>query len=157
MIQTKQVKYSLIAVLAIASTMHAAEDLGELTVTTAGLGQEQSIDDVQASVQVIDQKFIQSTSARSVPQVLNEALGVTIKDGGSNSDVSIRGFNEGHTLILVDGLRITGKYGSPDLTSISLENVERIEVVRGPMSVLYGADAVSGVINPALPNEHPSL
>lgn len=143
----KHIKYSMIAVLAIASTMHAAEDLGEITVTTAGLGQEQSIDDVQASVEVIDQKFIKSTSARSVPQVLNEALGVNIKDGGSSSDINMRGFKEGQTLILVDGLRITGKYGSSDLTSISLDNVERIEIVRGPMSVLYGADAVAGLIN----------
>ncbi len=143
----RQIKYSMIAVLAIASTMHAAEDLGTITVTTTNLGEQQSIDDVQASVQVIDQKFIQSTTATSVPQVLNEALSVTVRDGGSNSDVSIRGFSEGQTLILVDGLRVTGKYGSPDLTSISLANVERIEVVRGPMSVLYGADAVAGVIN----------
>ena len=145
--ENMKIKHSIIAVLAIASTMHAAEDLGEITVTTTGLGQEQSIDDVQASVQVIDQKFIESTSARSVPQLLNEALGVTIKDGGSSSDIHMRGFNEGHTLILVDGLRISGKYGSSDLTNVSLENVERVEIVRGPMSVLYGADAVAGVIN----------
>lgn len=124
-----------------------AIDLGEIQVSTTNLGQETSIHDVHASVEVIDENFINSTSARSLPQVLNEALGLDVKDAGSTSNVSIRGFNTSHTLILVDGLRISGKYGSPDLSSISLDNIEKIEIVRGPVSALYGADALSGVIN----------
>jgi len=129
------------------SFLNASSNLGELTVTTAGLGQEQSIEDVQASIEVIDQNAINSTSTLSVPQVINQALGVNVNDAGSTSSVSIRGFDSSHTLILVDGLRISGKYGSADLTSISLENIERIEIVKGPMSALYGADAVAGVVN----------
>ncbi len=124
-----------------------AQDLGTINVSTTGLGQEQSIFDVHASVEVIDQNIIKQTSARSLPQVLNEVLGIDIKDAGSTSSVSIRGFNESHSLILVDGLRISGKYGSSDLTSISLENIEKIEIIKGPMSALYGADALAGVIN----------
>ena len=136
---------SLFAILAI-STLQA-NDLGTLNVTTTGLGQEQSIEDVHASIQVIDQDMINSTSSLSVPQVINQALGVTVNDAGSTSSVSIRGYNSDHTLILVDGLRISGKYGSSDLSSIPLSNIERIEIVKGPMSALYGADAVAGVIN----------
>jgi len=133
--------------LGYTSLLNASSNLGELTVTTAGLGQEQSIEDVQASIQVIDQDFIKSTSALSLPQVINQALGIHVNDSGSTSSVSIRGFNSSHTLILVDGLRISGKYGSSDLSSISLANIERIEIVKGPMSALYGADAVAGVVN----------
>jgi outer membrane receptor for ferrienterochelin and colicins len=118
-----------------------------IKVSTTSLGQEQSIDDVHSSIEVIDEKFIQNTSARSLPQVLNQAIGLEVKDAGSTSSVSMRGFNSSHTLILVDGLRVSGKYGSSDLASISLDNVERIEIVRGPMSALYGADALSGVVN----------
>ncbi|OOY60157.1 hypothetical protein BOW16_10460 [Solemya velum gill symbiont] len=118
-----------------------------IMVTTTSLGQEEKIEDVQASVEIIDQKMIQSLSGRSVPQVLNEATGLTLKDTGSSSQVYMRGFDDGHTLILVDGLRRTGKYGSSDLSGIMLEDVERIEIVRGPMSALYGADALAGVVN----------
>jgi len=140
-----KLSYSLAALLVI-STLNA-EELGQINVSTTGLGQEQSIEDVHASIQVIDKKFIKKTSSLSLPKIINEALGINVKDSGSTSSISIRGFNANHTLILVDGLRITGKYGSADLTSISLSNIERIEIVKGPMSALYGADAVSGVVN----------
>ncbi len=122
-------------------------DLEKIKVTTASLGEEKNIDDVQASVQVLDKKFIEKYNSRSLPQLLNTSLGINVNDSGSTSSVSLRGFNSSHTLILVDGLRRTGKYGSFDLTSIQLEDVERIEIVRGPMSALYGADAIAGVIN----------
>ena len=122
-------------------------ELEEIRVSTTGLGQEESIEDVHASVEIIDSKVIQQTSARSIPQVLNEALGIDVRDGGSSSTISIRGFSDNHTLILVDGLRVSGKYGSTDLTSISLENVEKVEIIKGPMSALYGADALAGVVN----------
>ena len=131
----------------VITTASMGVTLEGIKVTTVGLGEEESIEDVHATVSVIDAKAIAKTSARSVQQVLNEVGGLYVKDGGSNSSVSIRGFDESQTLILVDGLRITGKYGSSDLSSISLDNVERIEVIKGPMSALYGADAVAGVIN----------
>ncbi|RXJ88347.1 hypothetical protein CRV01_13085 [Arcobacter sp. CECT 8983] len=119
-----------------------------LVSSTTSFGEEKNIDDIQASVQVLNKKTIEKTYARSVPQLLNnKVLGLNIKDAGSTSSISIRGFDSSHTLILIDGLRRTGKYGSFDLTSIQLEDIERIEVVRGPMSTLYGADAIAGVIN----------
>jgi outer membrane receptor for ferrienterochelin and colicins len=129
-------------------TLQAADlNIAPLTVTTTSLGQQQDLEDVQASVEVLDQKVIQAISARNVAQLLNEAAGLNVKDSGSTSSVSIRGFSDGHTLILVDGLRRTGKYGHSDLQGIALEDIERIEIVRGPMSALYGADALAGVVN----------
>lgn len=130
----------------LCSTMYA-ETLESILVSTTSFGKETSIEDVQASVEVIEQKTIQSLSGRSVPQILNEAVGITVKDSGSTSSVNMRGFSDAHTLILVDGLRRTGKYGDSDLNGIELEDIERIEIVRGPMSALYGADALAGVVN----------
>lgn len=122
-------------------------NLEKVKVTTASLGEEKNIEDVQASIEVINAEFIEKSNSRSVPQLLNNALGVDVSDAGSTSSVRLRGFSSSHTLILVDGLRRTGKYGSSDLTSIQLEDIERIEIVRGPMSALYGADGIAGVIN----------
>lgn len=125
----------------------AAELTDTIIVSSTSPGQEEKIEDVQATVEVLDQKTIQSLSGRSVSQVLNEATGIAIKDTGSNAQINMRGFSDDHTLILVDGLRRTGKYGAPDLNSLQLDDIERIEVVRGPMSALYGADALAGVVN----------
>lgn len=139
------------------STQFYANDMVNLEtikVTTTSLGEEKNIEDVQASIEVIDKSFIENSNARSVPQLLNNALGVDVNDTGSTSSISIRGFSGAHTLILVDGLRRTGKYGNSDLTSVQLEDIERIEIVRGPMSALYGADGMAGVIN-VITNKNP--
>jgi len=141
------IRISLLAAVCIVNSFAEEIKLNEVTVSTTAFGQEQSITDVQASIQVLDQKVIKSTSGRTTAQVLNEAIGLEVKDGGSTTNVSIRGFSEDHTLILVDGLRRTGKYGSSDISGISLEDIERIEIVRGPMSALYGSDAMGGVVN----------
>ncbi|MEO9901792.1 TonB-dependent receptor [Nisaea sp.] len=111
---------------------------------------EQSIDDVQASIDVIDQEKLQRYSGASLIEALRDAVGVDARSSGSSSDVTIRGQipNAGSSvLILVDGLPRTAKFGVDNLNLISVENVERIEVVRGPMSALYGANAAGGVIN----------
>jgi vitamin B12 transporter len=64
--------------------------------------------------------------------------------------VFIRGASSSHTLVLVDGINIadaSSPSGAVDFSSLTLDNVERIEVVRGPQSTLYGANAIGGVIN----------
>lgn len=122
-----------------------AADLESIVVTAPGAGQR--IQDVQATVQVLDAKQIESFSGRSLAQIIQQAAGLFVTDAGSTSSVSLRGFAPGQTLILVDGMRRTGKYGETDLNTIPLEEIERIEIVRGPMSALYGADAMAGVVN----------
>ncbi len=143
----RQLKVPLLATACLSEGVIAADTLNQIVVSTTSPGQQQKIEDVQASVEILDQNRIKSLSGRSVSQVLNEAAGITVKDTGSTSQITIRGFEEDHTLILVDGLRRTGKYGGSDLNSLSLEDIERIEIVRGPMSALYGADALAGVVN----------
>jgi len=121
--------------------------LQEITVSSVTPGIEQNIQDVQASIEVIDRERINALSLRSVPQLLQYAVGVDMRDRGSTSGFTVRGSAEGQTLLLVDGLRRTGKFGNSDLIGLSVENIERIEIIRGPMSALYGADSIGGVVN----------
>jgi len=117
-----------------------------VTATT----RDQQVQDVQASVQVITAKDLEAYQGTSVTEALKLAVGVDARANGANSSVAIRGFIAGAgttVLVLVDGLRRTSKYGTTNLNLIALEDVERIEIVRGPMSALYGADATGGVIN----------
>ncbi len=108
---------------------------------------EQSLDAVNASVEVINAEKIRTFAGRSLSEVLQYATGTLVRDSGSSSSFSLRGQDSDKTLILVDGLRRTEKYAGANLNNIQLEDVERIEIVRGSMSALYGSDALGGVIN----------
>ena len=108
---------------------------------------EQSLDAVNASVQTISAEQFKTFSGRSLTEVLQYATGALVKDSGSSSSFALRGQDADKTLILVDGLRRTEKYAGSNLNNIQLEDVERIEIVRGPMSALYGSDALGGVVN----------
>lgn len=121
------------------------QDLGTIVLTATG--QEQSLADVQASVQVVERETIETSSARNVSELLRNAVGIDARSSGSNEAISIRGQGSTRTLLLVDGQERTGAYGSFNLNNIPTQEVERIEIVRGPMSALYGADALGGVVN----------
>ncbi len=106
-----------------------------------------------SSVSVITRAEIEQSSPTSVAQLLHTVPGVVVTESGSPgspAEVRLRGGDTGHTLVLVDGVRVndpTTTNGSFDFSSISLDNVERIEVLRGPQSSIYGSDAMGGVIN----------
>jgi outer membrane cobalamin receptor len=137
-----------LAVAQTTTTPSATSDLSAVVISATS--QAQPIQDVQASVEVISAKDLAAYAGTSVPEALKMATGVDARANGSNNFVAIRGLisNAGSpVLLLVDGLRRTGKYGAPGLNLMGLEEVERVEIVRGPMSALYGADATAGVIN----------
>jgi iron complex outermembrane receptor protein len=115
---------------------------------------EQSTLTTPASITVITRKQIENSGARHVIEVLRGQGGVQINDffgDGSRATVDMRGFGESagsNTLVLVDGRRLNNPdIGSPDLNSIVLEDVERIEIAQGSAGVLFGDQAVGGVIN----------
>jgi vitamin B12 transporter len=87
----------------------------------------------------------------AVDDAFRNIPGVTVTQQGSYgklSTLSIRGANANQVLILVDGVRVSSPtLGQTDLSDISPEQIERIEVIRGPQSTLYGADAIGGVVN----------
>jgi len=90
-------------------------------------------------------------TALSAAEALEQVAGVSIADNGtagSVQSVSIRGSTAAQVLVLVDGVRLNdSRQGGADLSQIPVDNIERIEIVRGGTSALYGADAVAGVVN----------
>ena len=115
---------------------------------------EQSALTTPASITVISRNQIENSGARHIVDVLQGRGGIQIIDSfgdGSRSSVGMRGFGESanaNTLVLIDGRRLNNlDISSPDLNSIALEDVERIEILQGSAGVLFGDQAVGGVIN----------
>lgn len=136
---------AVITALPAPSRGQEPKQLDAMVITAASY--EQPIQDVQASVQVIGRRDLDATTGGTLGEALKQAVGVDTRGTANNSTASMRGMGSKGTLILYDGLRRTQKYGSSDINLYSTEDVERIEIVRGPMSALYGADASGGVIN----------
>lgn len=124
------------------------------TVVTAS-GFEQQIKNAPASISVISREQLAKKSYKDVTDALKDVPGVVVTGGGSSSDISIRGMGAKYTLILVDGKRQDSRATRPNSDGSGIEQgwlppieaIDRIEVVRGPMSSLYGSDAMGGVIN----------
>ncbi|WP_027390903.1 TonB-dependent receptor domain-containing protein [Chrysiogenes arsenatis] len=110
----------------------------------------QSVDETLASVTVITREEIAQGQYRDLPQLLNAVPGVQITQSGGMGKitrVSLRGTNNSHVAVLVDGMKIgSATLGDPTLQHLPLDQIERIEIVRGPRSTLYGSEAVGGVI-----------
>ncbi len=103
---------------------------------------------VPVTTEVITHDDMVATGALTVDQALDSHVGVTINDDLSGKGVMLRGIDPSRVLILVDGHRVIGQVkGSIDLGQMSLSNVDRIEIVKGSGSTLYGSDAMGGVIN----------
>ncbi|PXX43675.1 TonB-dependent receptor domain-containing protein [Aquitalea magnusonii] len=122
---------------------------GEEVVVTASR-QPQSISKTLSDISVITRDDIEQSAASSLPQLLARQPGIeSLSTGGIGSQASlyIRGSNANHVVILVDGVRIaSATSGTTALENIPLALVDRIEILRGNGSSLYGADAIGGVI-----------
>lgn len=98
---------------------------------------------------VIDRAFIDRSGIRDVAELLRVVPGVSIaRSGGpgAQSSIFVRGGENDYVRVLVDGVPVNDPGGAIDLAWLSVDDVERVEIVRGPASVLYGTDAVSGVV-----------
>jgi iron complex outermembrane receptor protein len=149
-------KLLLFSVLTLAAVLpeviSAATEIPAVVVSAART--EQSTLTTPASITVISRQQIEASGARHINEVLRGQGGVQINDlygDGSRATVDMRGFGDtagSNTLILVDGRRLNNPdIATPDLNSIALEDVERIEIVQGSAGVLFGDQAVGGVIN----------
>ena len=149
------VRFILVFATIIAGAAHAqpaappkAATLDPVVVTAARTAQP--INDLLADLTVIQADEILRSGAQSLPQLLQRQPGVevTINGGpGAASGAFLRGANAGQTLVLVDGLRVgSSSVGATSLEAIPLDQIDRIEILRGPASSLYGADAIGGVI-----------
>ncbi len=103
-----------------------------------------------ADVTVITREDIERSAGRTLSELIARQAGIqTSANGGlgKSSSLFIRGTESRHVLFLVDGVRFTSATtGTPPLDTIPLESIERIEVLKGPASALYGSDAVGGVV-----------
>lgn len=125
----------------------------EITVYAPFRGIATPIARAGSAVSVITREEIERSGAASVAEILQSAPGVSFTSAGgfgSNGDVFIRGGENQHTMVLIDGVPITNTTSTRntfDYSSIAPDMIERIEVLRGPQSALYGSDAIGGVIN----------
>jgi len=112
---------------------------------------EKDILDVPASIEVITKEDIEKINPMKITDVFQQLSGMFITDSGSSPQVSIRGTRTGASggaYVMIDGIPIQmGKYGYAELEGIPPGSVERIEIVKGSLSALYGGDAARGVIN----------
>lgn len=125
------------------------------TIVVSASGFEQNIKKAAATISVLSQEDIKKKAYRDVTDALKDVPGVVVTGGGSSSDISLRGMGSAYTVIMVDGKKVNTRSVRPngDNSGIEqgwlpgIESIERIEVIRGPMSGLYGSDAMGGVIN----------
>ena len=133
------------------AAMGAEVELGQVVVTATRT--EIEISDVPQSLSVITKDEIMNSPDRTIPEVIQRAAGVLITNNGpigSLTSANIRGSEAGQVLIMIDGRRINDAQNAQfDLSNLPLtkDEIERIEVLRGGASALYGADAMGGVIN----------
>ncbi|MET0286225.1 MAG: TonB-dependent receptor [Polyangiales bacterium] len=100
------------------------------------------------AVEVIDRAQIVASGMRDAAQILANQPGIQIDSSFRGDAIQMQGLDAQHTLILVDGERLIGaRDGALDLTRLFAGDIERIEIVRGPASAIYGSDAIAGVVN----------
>jgi vitamin B12 transporter len=121
---------------------------GPIIVTAARSAQ--TADETLASVTVITRDEIERRQPQDIVDLLRTQPGIdVVRSGGPGGDIALfmRGTNSNHTLVLIDGVRVASfNTGAFDWRSLSLAQVQRIEIVRGPRAALYGSDAIGGVI-----------
>jgi vitamin B12 transporter len=142
-------RLALVALASLTSTAALAQDELEETVVTA-TRTPVPLDSVGTPVIVITRADIERSLASDVSELLQSQAGLEIaRNGGPGQTTSLftRGTESNHTVVLVDGVRINpGTIGGAALQNIAPESIERIEIVKGPRSSLYGTDAIGGVV-----------
>jgi len=138
-----------IALTATFTTLTAsAQDIAQPTMVVTATRSEARLDETLADVRVITQQQMESVAGRSLAEVLQRFADVRMASNGGRGNtqsVYIRGSNK--VIVLIDGVRYgSATMGTPTLEALPLEAIERIEVVHGPASALYGSDALGGVI-----------
>ena len=143
-------RYKLSAALLSAACTHAYanETLPDIVVTATRTAQ--SADATLASVSIITRQDIERLQAQSLPDVLRGVAGLTLSNNGGAgkaTSVFLRGTNADHVLVLVDGIKVgSATLGTASFQDIPVQQIERIEIVRGPRASLYGSEAIGGVI-----------
>ena len=138
---------------ALTSDSKTPETTVEPIIVTASR-EPQPLELSPSSTYVIPRAEIEGRRYPNLLEALRDIPGVHVDQPGargSRSSIYVRGLDPNHTLVLIDGVRVNdptnSRGGSFDFSTLSVDNVERIEIVRGPMSAVYGSDAIAGVVN----------
>lgn len=133
--------------------VNAQPEIQEQMIVT-GTYSPMTVEKITSSITVIDHSTIQQLNKTNLAELLQSIPGVLVERQGGPGGlavVSIRGGESNYTVVMVDGVALNDpgntRGGAFDLGNINLESIERIEIVKGPQSAIYGADALSGVIN----------
>ena len=127
------------------------DDVEEIVVTAAGY--QQRIIDAPASISVVTRDELEKQQYTTIVDAMANIPGVYVTGGSNMQDISVRGMSDDYTLYLVDGRPISagrsvntnGNDGGKQIGLPPLAMIERVEVIRGPMSSLYGSEAMGGV------------
>lgn len=145
---------SLSVLTALAMPVYAEEQAVDTrNVTITATRTEQEIKETPSAVEVITREDLEKIGANNLADALQMATSINVgAPAMTGSQVTVRGMESRHSLILVNGKRLIseGSYmtvNTYELERIKMENVERIEIVRGPVSSMYGSEALGGVIN----------
>lgn len=143
-------RFILFASVATAIDASVAADSSLAPVVVTATREPEAIGRSSADIVVIDADAIRNTMADSVEDLIRRSAGMqVVRNGGpgQNSGFFIRGAGTNSTVVLVDGVRVgSATLGQAEFEALSLAQIDRIEILRGPASSLYGADAVGGVV-----------
>ncbi|WP_141046391.1 TonB-dependent receptor plug domain-containing protein [Aliarcobacter cryaerophilus] len=149
----KKINVSLVASFLIATNLYSQQtsSLDEITISSATKSEEK-LKNVTANVDVITAEDIESRKFKTVIEALNSLSGVSISSNGGigqTSSVYLRGMDSKRTLVLIDGIRYNDPsgFGGANFEHLMINDIERIEVIKGAQSSIWGADASAGVIN----------
>ncbi|MGR3178058.1 MAG: TonB-dependent receptor plug domain-containing protein [Candidatus Anammoxibacter sp.] len=125
------------------------EDIEVIVVTATRT--KRSIKTVGSSITVVTREQIENSKAPLILDVLRQVAGIEVSRTqglGGTTGIFIRGGNSDHTLVFIDGVQVNSTTsGGFNFANLTTDNIERIEILRGPQSTLYGSDAIGGVIN----------
>lgn len=132
-----------------AATEQPVKEVRLEPVVVTGTRTEQPLSRSPVEVQLISARQIEHSGARDLAELLEREGGIYVsRVAGRGTSIEIQGLASDQVLILVDGRRMIGRVnGAIDLSRLRLDSVERVEIVKGPSSALYGADALGGVVN----------
>jgi outer membrane receptor for ferrienterochelin and colicins len=143
----------LAGVMPVSYAQTGSDDSALGTIVVTATATEKTLRDAPASMSVVDGDALRQRPMNDIGEALRDLPGVHLESVGlGNTGVSIRGMSSEHTLFLIDGERINTSAGgiahsNYELNWLPPEAIERVEVVRGPMSSLYGSEALGGVVN----------
>ncbi|AMO51199.1 Vitamin B12/cobalamin outer membrane transporter [Enterobacter sp. FY-07] len=153
-------KASLLTALSVTAFSGWAQDSGSDNLVVTANRFQQPVNTVLAPTEVVTREDIDRWGARTLTDVMRRLPGVDVAENGGMGQTSyiyIRGAEARHTLVLIDGIPLakSGITGIADFSQIPVSLIERIEMIRGPRSAVYGADAIGGVINIITQNDTP--